>query len=266
MAACGSGVAVPEWLDRGWRIVGTALCFTLFGLGGLALRFVAFPLLGVFVRNPRRRRARARALISWTFQVFVGVMRTVGVFELEIAGAERLARRGALVLANHPTLVDIVLLIALIDDADCIVKGALASNPFTRGPVRTAGFLCNSDGPGLVGEAIASIRGGSNLVIFPEGTRTPPSGEWRLMRGAANIAVRGGIDITPVVIRCSVPYLTKGAAWWRVPRRRARIRLEVRDDIAVGGYAADPSPARAARELTRYLSDYFAKEVPIAST
>lgn len=255
-----------ERLNRGWRIVATAICFTLFGLGGLLLRFVAVPLLWLLVRNPLARRTHARALIRRLFSMFVGVLCGLGIMTLEVRGAERLRRRGALVLANHPTLIDVVMLMALIDNADCIVKGALASNPFTRGAVVMAGFLFNRDGPGLIDEAIASVQAGSNLVIFPEGTRTAPRGEMTLQRGAANIAVRGALNITPVVIQSSLPFLTKGTPWWQVPARRVHICVEVREDILISGFpAASTHPALAARDLTRFLKDYFSKELSRAS-
>jgi 1-acyl-sn-glycerol-3-phosphate acyltransferase len=249
-------------IDHSWRIVATAICFTLFGLGGLVLRFVAFPLLWLLVREPLARRARARALIRWMMALFVRILCGLGIMTLEVRGAERLDRRGALVLANHPTLIDVVLLIALIRDADCVVKGALSRNPFTRGPVAMAGFLRNSDGPGLVNDAIASLQSGSNLLMFPEGTRTAVSGEMKLQRGAANIAVRGALDITPVVIKSSLPFLTKGTPWWQVPAQRVHMSVEVRDDIPIAGFpAAATNPALAARELTGFLRDYFSKEL-----
>jgi 1-acyl-sn-glycerol-3-phosphate acyltransferase len=255
-----------ERANRGWRIVATAICFTLFGVGGLLLRFVAFPLLWLRVREPLARRARARALIRWMMVLFVRVLCGLGIMTLEVRGAERLERQGSLVLANHPTLIDVVLMIALIRNADCIVKGALSSNPFTRGPVAMAGFLRNSDGPGLVDEAIASVHAGSNLLIFPEGTRSTPRGEMRLQRGAANIAVRGALDITPVVIQSSLPFLTKGTPWWRVPAQRVHMRIEVRTDILIADFpAAATHPALAARDLTRFLKDYFSKELSRAS-
>ena len=255
-----------DQVGRCWRIVATGICFMLFGLGGLALRFVAFPLLWLLLREPLARRSHARALIRWTMAQFVRILCGLGIMTLEVRGAERLARRGALVLANHPTLIDVVLLLALIRDADCVVKGALSNNPFTRGPVAMAGFLRNSDGPGLVQEAIASVHSGSNLVIFPEGTRTALCGTMTLRRGAANIAVRGALDITPVVIQSSLPFLTKGTPWWRVPAQRVHIRIEVHDDIAIANFpAAATHPALAARELTRLLESYFSKELSRAS-
>ena len=78
-----------------------------------------------------------------------------------------------------------------------------------------------------------------------------------LQRGAANVAVRGARNITPVRIRCEPLTLTKGQAWWRVPPRRAHFTIRVEEDIAVAPFLVDGEEARSARELTRVLHDYF---------
>jgi 1-acyl-sn-glycerol-3-phosphate acyltransferase len=258
---------MPERLwqpfDRAWRTCATALCFASFGLGGLTMRLLAFPLLRIAVNGAQRREQLARRMIHESFRLFVGLMCACRVLKLEVRGAERLRRRNLLVLANHPTLIDVVILMSLVRNADCIVKAALLHNPFTRGPVATAGFLCNDEGPELIDAAIASVRRGSNLIIFPEGTRTRPEATaLRLQRGAANIAVRGQLPVTPVIIRCHPPLLTKGARWWRVPVRAASIVVDVQDDLPVESFIhGAPSPAVAARDLTNHLSSYFVREL-----
>ncbi|MGJ4748906.1 lysophospholipid acyltransferase family protein, partial [Leptospira sp. SA-E8] len=146
-------------------------------VGGLLLWGLAFPLLTspllLTLTGRAHRRAVAQAVIHASFRVLVGLMVGLGIIRLEIRGADRLQRRGLLILANHPTLIDVVLLIAFVRHADCIVKGALARNPFTRLPIRAAGFVCNNSGAGLIEDCIASVQAGNNLIIFPEGTRTP---------------------------------------------------------------------------------------------
>jgi 1-acyl-sn-glycerol-3-phosphate acyltransferase len=250
-------------LGRCWRVAATGLSFALFGIGGLALRLVVFPLLHVLVRRPERRVARARTIIRLAFRAYVDVMRGLGVLRYEVKGLEKLDRAGLLILANHPTLIDTVFLMAFVRNADCIVKGALWNNPFTRGPVRAAGYISNDggkgggDGEGLIRDCIASLERGNNLIVFPEGTRTPAGGAISLKRGAANVAVRGARAITPVVIRCDPPTLGKGEKWWRVPPRRVRFSLEVQEDVAVEPFIHGSSDVMAARRLTEYLQDYF---------
>ncbi|MBP0597863.1 1-acyl-sn-glycerol-3-phosphate acyltransferase [Herbaspirillum sp. LeCh32-8] len=253
-------------LNRGWRVAGTGFSFAMFGLGGLMLRLIVFPLLDLAVRDRRRRVLLARQVIRLAFRSFVEMMRALGVIRYEISGLERLRRRGLLILANHPTLIDTVLLMAFVQHADCIVKNALWRNPFTRGPIRAAGYISNEQGPDLIDDCIDSIRGGGNLIIFPEGTRTPIDGNMTFKRGAANVAVRGECPITPVYIRCTPLTLSKGEKWWDVPDTIPLFSVQIGQDIhidhAIGADApacAD-NPTLAARQLTTYLQQHFMKE------
>ena len=245
-------------IERLWRLLGTALSFTLFGLGGLLIRLVIFPLLTLVAQHRQRRAYLARLLIHQLFRAFVGVMRLFGIFTLEVKGAERLRRRGLLILANHPTLIDVVILMSLVRHADCVVKAGLRLNPFTRGPVTAADFVCNDHGPEIVHDCIAAIHRGSNMIIFPEGSRSIPGQPLHFQRGAANVAVRGGLAITPIRIDCSTTFLPKGKAWHSIPKSRPHITITVLDDISIDPFTrADPEPALAARHLTEFLEHYF---------
>jgi 1-acyl-sn-glycerol-3-phosphate acyltransferase len=253
---------MAEWLDRSWRVLATALSFTIFGLGGMALGVLIFPLLQVFVRDRARRVTYARLTIHHAFRFFIGLMRFLGVLRYSIVGLDKLGGSGQLVLANHPTLIDVVFLISLLPNADCVVKSSLARNPFTRGPVRATNYICNDVGADLVQDCIASVKAGNSLVIFPEGTRTPVGGSMHLQRGAANIAVRGTCDVTPVTIRCAPLSLTKGLPWWKVPPRRMVFTITVHDAIPVAPFIvhAGGELAIAARRLTEHLQHYFSTE------
>lgn len=250
-----------DFLNRCWRIWATGFCFVCFGVGCLVLGLLVFPMLGLLFCKTLHRERIAKYLIACSFRAFVGMMSGLGVISYEWQGRERLRGRGLLILANHPTLIDVVLLMAFVERADCIVKGALARNPFTRGPVRAAGFVFNDAGSELVNACVGSLGAGNNLIVFPEGTRTPPSGSILLQRGAAHIAVQGAHDITPVRIRCTPPTLGKGEKWYRVPHRRAHFRIEVCEPIKIAPFTADAAPAAlAARSLTHHLTAYFSED------
>lgn len=249
-----------DLIGYGWRIVATGLSFFMFGLGGLLLWLLVFPLLALLVRKREVQGRWARAIIQTSFAGFIGLMHWLGVLTYDIRGAERLRRRGLLVLANHPTLIDVVFLVSLIPDADCVVKSKLLRNPFTRGAVLASGYICNDGGADLIAAGIASVRSGKNLIVFPEGSRTPSTGQRPLQRGAANIAVRGGLDITPVVIQCRPPTLAKGQKWYRVPPRRFHMSIHVGEDLAVAPFLAGTTAVMAARKLTHHLSNFFDRE------
>lgn len=248
-------------LDRYWRVCATGFSFAAFGVGGLLLRVLVFPCLNLLVRQPARRVGAARAIIRFAFRAFVGLMRGLGVMRYEIVGLDRLDRGGMLILANHPTLIDTIFLMAFVKRADCIVKAHLWNNPFTSGPVRAAGYINNENGAELMDACIASLRAGNNLIVFPEGTRTPPCGAITFKRGAANIAVRGLRAVTPVRMACDPPTLGKGDKWWRVPPVQVQFRIEVNEDIDIARFTgADMTEVMAVRHLTDHLQRFFLGE------
>jgi len=257
----------PFSLQRCWRIVATGFCFVMFGLGGLIVLCLVFPLLQLLVWRPLLRQALARDIVCLCFQLFCKLMTTVGVISYEVRGREKLQRRGLLVVANHPSLIDVVMLVSLLRQPDCVVKAAAWRNPFMLGPVASCGFIRNQNGPQLIDDCIASVRRGSNLIIFPEGTRTRIEVLLQrqinpLQRGAANIAVRGRLLLTPVVITVTEPMLTKQQPWYRAPLRRPHFVLNVLDDMdPMSLVPADTAPTLMARVVTEHLSDLFTREL-----
>ena len=247
-------------LNYYWRVLATGFSFTVFGLGGLVLAVVVFPLLNLVPSSRKKRTLRARWLIHKSFYLFIQMMVGLGIMAYQIKGLERLNRPGLLILANHPTLIDVVLLISLVKNANCIVKDALFRNPFTWGPIHGAQYISNSNGDALFDECITSLENGSALIIFPEGTRSVSGETLKLQRGAANLAIRGGRDITPVTIRCTPSTLTKGQKWYQIPERPFHITLHIGEDIAIKSVTEQFIPSLAARKLTTQLKNIFTEE------
>ncbi|MDM9078586.1 1-acyl-sn-glycerol-3-phosphate acyltransferase, partial [Enterobacter roggenkampii] len=134
-----------------WRLVMTGFCFALFGIGGLLLSVVWFNLLLLLVWNPVRRRRLARRSIAASFRAFLTVAKTLGVLDYRIEGSDVLRQeKGCLVVANHPTLIDYVLLASVMPETDCLVKSALLKNPFVSGVIRAADYLINSQADALL--------------------------------------------------------------------------------------------------------------------
>ncbi|OZI35770.1 1-acyl-sn-glycerol-3-phosphate acyltransferase [Bordetella genomosp. 1] len=244
-----------------WRLVATAMAFSLFGLGGLLLRLVIFPPQRLFFGDPARRQRRARATITWTFRCFIRFMVRTGILTVDFRGAERLGRPGQMIIANHPSLLDVVFLIGHVADTNCIVKHGLVTNAFTRGPINAAGYISNSESLDMLDEAADALRAGQTLIVFPEGTRTPRDSQPRFHRGACAIAMRGASVITPVVIRMSPRSLTKGEPWYRIPARRMRYSIHVGADIDPTQWTSQAPLPIAGRRLNEHLHAYFDTEL-----
>ncbi len=244
-----------------WRLLATGLSFALFGIGGLCLRLVIFPLLACLPGDAASHSRRARRTVSRLFWLFIRFMAKSGVLTYEVQGAHLLGRPGQMIIANHPSLIDVVFLIGLVRDANCVVKQSLWDNPFTRSPVRATQYISNDGSMDMLDSASGALQAGQTLIVFPEGTRTQPGAAPAFHRGAAAIALRGAKIITPVVIKVSPTTLTKAEPWYRIPQRRVHFSFHVGADIDPQTFAAQGPAPQASRKLNEHLHHYFIKEL-----
>ena len=245
-------------LNRLWRVFATGFVFALFGVGALVISVTMFPLLRLSTLNADTARRRIQRGMQLNFRAFMETMRVLGILTYRVDGAERLREPGRLIVANHPTLIDVVLLVSQMPEVDCIVKQGLWRNPFLRWPVSWAGYLQNAAGEELIGECSATLRRGHSLLVFPEGTRTVPGEPLRMQRGAAHIALAADSDILPVTITCDPPTLFKGNPWYRVPARRFHMHVVVGEPIAARTFIREnEAPARTARRVTQWMLAHF---------
>ncbi len=226
-----------------WRVAATGFSFASFGLGGVGIATVIAPLVNLSSRNPELRQQRAQKVIRYSFKGFTEMMVQLGIMSYHVEGLEKLQNsRQELVIANHPTLVDVVVMIGLMQQANCVVKQSLWTNPFTRGPVRSAGYILNAGSQQFIDDCVARLKeqDAASLLIFPEGTRTE-KGEYlnEFQRGAANIALRANVPIRPVMIRCTPSTLTKNEKWYHVPAKPFHIEITVLDAIEVENILGD---------------------------
>jgi 1-acyl-sn-glycerol-3-phosphate acyltransferase len=246
------------FFNRSWRVLATGYCFAFFGLAAIVVSCTAFPYLHFTSRNAEEGRARIQRCMSFIFRVFVKMMRVVGVISYELHGIEKLLKPGQLVVANHPTLIDVVFLVSLMPHVDCIVKEGLWRNPFLRWPVAWAGYIPNSTAEQLIESCATSLKSGRSLLVFPEGTRTVPEQPLNMRRGAAQIALAAGVDIRPVTILCEPLMLAKTQPWYSAPYGPGHFVISVGEPLPASRYAPEGVPQSvAARALTRRFVEYF---------
>jgi 1-acyl-sn-glycerol-3-phosphate acyltransferase len=249
-------------LGYGWRVFATGLCFSTFGLGAAVLSATVFPLLALTAPSRAAQRRRIQHAMHYAFRLFVWMMKALGLLTYEVHGRERLVPPGQLVVANHPSLIDVVLLISLMPEVDCIVKRGLWRNPFLRWPVLWAAYIPNNEPQRLISDCAAALSAGHSLIVFPEGTRSVPQQPLTMKRGAAQIALAADAPIVPVTIVCQPSTLTKAEKWYQVPPSRPHWALIVGHPWRLSDLLpADLPPALAARQLTQHLVDHFTQNV-----
>ncbi len=249
-------------LNRLWRLCGTAFSFFAFGVGGLCLTFLWFPLVTLFVRDDNRRIEIAQVTIRQTFRLFVNLMRWLGALDVVVEGEEALKEdRGCIIISNHPSLIDYVLITSLLPRCSCIVKRSMWKNPFARGAVTAAGYIPNADTSDMLSKCDRTLKSGNVLLVFPEGTRTVPGQPLNLKRGAAHIAVRTHREIRILHIQCNPSILGKHEKWYKVPNEKPIFLVQVKEKVSIQKFVEGcPSDAIAARHLTEYLSQKLLPE------
>jgi 1-acyl-sn-glycerol-3-phosphate acyltransferase len=204
----------------------TLLAVTILGWTIPALLFLT-PL-------PRRwRRAGARYTMMWGFRLFSYALTVTRAYELDLTAIDTLRGSPPLILApNHPTSIDAILFLTRHPDLVCILKPALLNNFFLGAGARLAGFIRTDPPLRMIKDAVAELRRGAVVLLFPEGTRTRRHPVNALTGSVAVIAHHAQVPIQVAFIETDSPYLGKSWPFFKVPRLpiRYRVRLGSRLD------------------------------------
>ncbi len=218
-----------------------------FGVMGLAWTPPAL-LLGALL-PPRAARAVGRAVVRVGFHGYLGMLRGVGACHFELRDLDALRGQGPMILApNHPSLIDAVLVLSRLRDPACVLKSSLLSNPVLGAGARLAGYIPNDNLRHMIDRAVAELREGRCLLLFPEGTRSSahPVGPIRGVVGL--IARQAGVPVQTLLIESDSSFLSKRWVPGEVPRLpiHYRVRLGRRFD-----------PPSSAQDFVQELDAYF---------
>ena len=255
---------LAQRLGHGWRVLATGLSFAVFGIGGVLMTLTVFPLLGLLTSDPAATKRASQRIVHYSWRFFILFMKTLGILTWEVRGAERLRQPGRLIVANHPSLLDVVFMISFVPMIDCIVKPAILRNVFMRGPASRAGYIPNGDPERLIEDCSRTLREGNALLMFPEGTRTRPGEAIQMKRGAAQIALAAEVEILPVTITVVPTTLTKSEPWYQIPARPFHVTITAAEPLPLTRFLQDGvSRATAARHITEYLENYFTQSAAV---
>ena len=206
-----------------WRVLifplaWPALQLQLLLLGAMSLGWNLVALL-LYPLLPRATGLRiGRAMIARGYGWFWFIARCSGMLRLDAQALDALRdERGVVVAANHPSMLDALMLVARLPRSACIMKASLMRNPFLAPGARLARYIRNDSPRGMVRLAVEDLRQGGQLVIFPEGTRTTQPPLNRFGPAFTLIAKRAGVPIQTVFIDTDSPYLGKGWPLWKLP-------------------------------------------------
>lgn len=154
--------------------------------------------VGVFDRGGRACQALARA---WA-RVLLALARV----HVVVDGAGHAPSRPAVYAANHGSVLDILVVFGYLPvDFRIIHKRSLYLVPLFGWSLGLAGHigidrLHPFRARRSLDRAAGRIRGGVNVLVFPEGTRTPGPEVGRFKRGSFSLALEAGAPVVPVSI------------------------------------------------------------------
>lgn len=248
-------------INYAWRVFATGLSFAVFGIGGVCIALTLSCYFRFAPQSPLVRRNTARSAISGAFRLYISFMKLCGLLTVDSSGMSDFAGGGKLIIANHPSLLDVVFIISMVPDADCVVREGLKTNRFTRRPILAAQYITNND-PLFLAKCKESIDQGNALVLFPEGTRTRPDSDMKFQRGAARVALEASCPIVPVLITCEPPTLQKYQKWYSIPKTPPHFTFTCLPDLSVNTFQDEGAmKSTQVRRLTRYLARYYEKHV-----
>lgn len=170
------------------------------------------------------------------FAAYAWSLRTMGAYRLDLSCIDTLRDGPPLILApNHPQLIDALLLLTRHPNIACVMKSALMRNVFLGAGSRLARYVRNDSPRQLIKEAVANLREGCLLLLFPEGTRSVQAPINPLKSSIGVISKYANVPVQTVLIETDSPYLSKGWSLFQRPTLPItyRVRLGKRFDPPV---------------------------------
>ena len=184
------------------------------------------------------RRWMMRAMFVWS-SVVILLLRWVCNIRVEFRGLKYLPRGRALVAAKHQCMFDTMAPLAVMPDVAFVMKRELLQIPFYGWFCVKAGMMevDRQGGSNALRRLIAIARNRladpRQLVIFPEGTRTPPGKPGPYQPGVAGLYRDLGLPCTPLATNSGVHWPAHGFI-----RRPGVIVFEFLEPIPAGLHRA----------------------------
>ena len=208
------------------------LCFAIFGAGALGLGGIVFPIMLFMYRRPATRRRMLSQSIHRTWKFFVWIMAGMRLISVRCDDIRQLRTlKSNIIVANHPSLIDVVILISLIPKCVCVVKKSLFHNIFVKRVIRNIYLSNDMPADEFIARGAEFLDNGYNIVVFPEGTRTVAGRKIRLHRGFAYLHLKTGRPILPIHIENTPPILGKKQKWYDIGTKTSVYTLKLKEKI-----------------------------------
>lgn len=159
-----------------------------------------------------------RLVIMYAFRFYLQLLTWLCACRFELSALDKLRDAGPLiVVANHPSLLDAIVIVSRLPNAVCVMKASLMNNPLFGAAARLARYIRNDGLVQIVTQSRNALQQGGQIVLFPEGTRTIDFPLNSCTVAAGLMAKRAAVPVQTVLIEFSTPYLGKQWPLFRAP-------------------------------------------------
>lgn len=151
----------------------------------------------------------------------IWLMRVVCNTRVEFRGVEKIPKGPLIVAPKHQSMWETFALLQFFDQPLYILKRELLWIPFFGWCLMKGGMIGVDRGTGgrslldMAARAGAAVRGGRQLIIFPEGTRTPVDAPVNYKSGVGLIYANSGVPCVPVALNSGLFWPRR--SFWRYP-------------------------------------------------
>lgn len=244
-------------LSRVIRTINTFILYFIFIFGALLNGVVIYFLLLLLVWNKETRKKALRYVVKLGFKFFIFLARILFVFRVDFVNLDKCnSFNGSLIVANHPTLLDYVILTSKLSVNTCSMVKRKLLDTFMRPIIKHLDYVNNEDSIELITNKTDQ---GEDILIFPEGTRTKDFNNVSFVRGVANLACRKGLKVVCLHIYCDDQgYLNRGFYSFKAPSKIPTYYIEYIDTLDSRYFVENESRLPiAARKFNEHLEKFY---------
>ena len=182
--------------------------------------------------------------------------------KVTVSGAEKLDPSCSYIyMPNHQSNADIPLLLGRLPvQFRWLAKAELFKIPIFGRAMSGVGYISidrsnRKSAFESLARAADTIRNGTSVLIFPEGTRSRDGSILPFKKGGFVLAVDAGVPIVPIVIHGTRDIIAKG----RLMIRPRPVTMQILDPVETSGYTRKTKDALLER-IRSILSDHFENE------
>src|SRR5574344_2163715 len=228
--------------------------FCVFAIGSFFLNIIVFP-TAKLIMNDEKYMFFSSNIVHKSWRFLINFISILGLIKLNIENIKEISYiKNKVIVATHPSFIDIVILIGLIPYSTCFAKQELAKNPL-MGNILKSFFITNDvDIEELKTESKKMLDLGFNVIIFPSGIRHHKNEYPKIRKGASLVALNASKDIIPIKLFADGDFLFINKPFYDGDEKTVNFEVEVCEKINLSDFITE-SEIITKKNITKQITN-----------